>query len=166
MAGFHTKTFIKHDDYMTPRYAWENIKEYIPNNMVIWEAFYGDGKSGTHLKDMGFDVIHEQVDFFENDLGEIIVSNPPFSKSKEIMNRLLVLDKPFILILPSSKINTSYFRAWKDKSIQIIIPRKRIHFEKKIDGKTPENYKSSCNFDCFYYCHKLNLPNDIIWLED
>ena len=30
MAGFHTKTFIKHDDYMTPFYAWDNIKQYIP----------------------------------------------------------------------------------------------------------------------------------------
>ena len=46
MAGFHTKTFIKHDDYMTPKYAWENIEHIIPNDKVIWEAFYGDGKSG------------------------------------------------------------------------------------------------------------------------
>ena len=27
MAGFQTKTFSKHDDYMTPKSAWENIKE-------------------------------------------------------------------------------------------------------------------------------------------
>ena len=80
MAGFHTKTFIKHDDYMTPRHAWEAIKEYIPQDQTIWEAFYGDGDSGNHLKDMGFPVIHEPVDFFTNDLGDIIVSNPPFSK--------------------------------------------------------------------------------------
>tara|TARA_R110001606_G_scaffold390579_1_gene557674 strand:- start:58 stop:558 length:501 start_codon:yes stop_codon:yes gene_type:complete len=166
MAGFQTKTFIKHDDYMTPKYAWENIKEYIPQDKVIWEAFYGDGKSGNYLSDMGFNVIHEPVDFFENDLGDIIISNPPFSKSKEVMKRLLVLDKPFIIIFPSSKLITNYFREWKDKHLQIIIPRKRIHFIKKIDGETPENYKSKCNFDCFYYCYKMNLPNDIIWLEE
>ena len=41
MAGFHTKTFAKHDSYMTPKSAWENIKEYIPKDKVIWEAFYG-----------------------------------------------------------------------------------------------------------------------------
>ena len=29
MAGFHTKTFIKHDDYMTPKHAWEDIKHLI-----------------------------------------------------------------------------------------------------------------------------------------
>ena len=160
MAGFHTKTFLKHDDYMTPKSAWENIKEYIPNDKVIWEAFYGDGKSGNHLRELGFNVIDEPVDFFDNDLGDIIVSNPPFSKSKEIMKRLLILDKPFILIFPSSKITTSYLREWKDKHIQIIIPRKRIQFIK--NGDELEN---KCNFDCFYYCYKMNLENDIIWLE-
>ena len=166
MAGFHTKTFLKHDDYMTPKYAWEDIKQYIPKDKVIWESFYGDGKSGSHLKDLGFDVIHEPVDFFENDLGEIIVTNPPFSKVKEIMKRLLVIDKPYILILPSSKINTFYFRDWKDKNIQIIIPKKRIHFEKLIDGKKPDGWRNACNFDCFYYCYKMNLPRDIIWLDN
>ena len=165
MAGFHTKTFLKHDDYMTPKYAWENIKDFIPRNKLIWEAFYGDGKSGNYLQELGFDVIHEPVDFFENNLGEIIVSNPPFSKAKQIMKRLKELDKPFILILPSSKINTSYFRDWKDKGLQIIIPRKRIHFKKLIDGKIPDGWKNSCNFDCFYYCYKIGLSKDITWLE-
>jgi hypothetical protein len=163
MASFHTKTFIKHDDYMTPKYAWEHIKDYIPKK-VIWEAFYGDGKSGRYLKELGFEVIHEDVDFFESDLGEVIVSNPPFSKTKEVLQRLKVLDKPFIMILPSSKINTSYFRAWKDK-LQIIIPPKRIHFEKHIDGEIPEGWKNACNFDCFYYCYKINLEKDIVWLN-
>ena len=164
MAGFHTKTFLKHDDYMSPRYAWENIAHLIPKDKIIWEAFYGDGKSGTYLEELGFNVVHEPIDFFENDYGEIIVSNPPFSKIKEIMKRLSEIDKPFIIILPCSKINTSYFREWKNK-IQIIIPRKRIHFEKQIEGKTPNGWKNACNFDCFYYCYKMDLPKDIIWLE-
>ena len=43
---------------MTPKYAWENIKQYIPNNKIIWEPFYGDGKSGDNLKELGFNVIH------------------------------------------------------------------------------------------------------------
>ena len=168
MAGFHTKTFLKHDDYMTPKYAWENIKDYIPKNKVIWEAFYGDGKSGTYLEELGFKTIHNKDDdFFETNKGDILVSNPPFSKSKEVLERIVELDKPFIMILPSSKINTQYVRnLFKDKKdkLQIIIPRKRIHFEKKIEGKTPENWKNACNFDCFYYCWKINLKRDITWL--
>jgi hypothetical protein len=171
MAGFHTKTFFKHDDYMTPKYAWENIKQFIPTDKIIWEAFYGDGASGKYLTELGFNVIHEKVDFFENDLGDIVVSNPPFSKTKEVLKRLKDLDKPFILILPSSKINTSYFRDFfgGDKKLQIIIPRKRIHFEKHINGEKPKDWKNACNFDCFYYCYKIDLKidlkNDITWLK-
>ena len=165
MAGFHTKTFTNHNDYMTPKYAWENIIDYIPKDKVIWEAFYGDGKSGDYLSELGFDVIHEPIDFFKEDRGEIIISNPPFSQSKAVMERLMILDKPFIIIFPASKICTSYMRAWKDKEIQIIIPRKRIHFTKLVDGKVPDNYKSKCNFDCFYYCYKKRIEKDIIWLE-
>ncbi len=159
MAGFHTKTFLKHDDYMTPKYAWENIQQYIPKDKIIWEAFYGDGKSGNDLSELGFNVIHKQIDFFENNEGDIIVSNPPFSLAKQIMPRLKELDKPFILIMPSSKINTQYFKPFKNQ-IQIIIPRKRIQFIK--NGNELNN---KCNFDCFYYCYKMNLPRDIIWLE-
>jgi len=167
MAGFHTKTFIKHDDYMTPKYAWENIAMFIPKDKIIWEAFYGDGVSGNYLKELGFNVIHEQVDFFENNLGEIIISNPPFSKVRDIMPRLKELNKPFILIMPSSKIFTSYMREnfKNDNNLQIIIPRKRIHFIKNINGEKPENYKSCCNFDCFYYCWKMELSNSITWLD-
>jgi hypothetical protein len=166
MASFHSKTFQKHDDYMTPKYVWENIKEYIPK-VKIWEAFFGDGNSGEYLKELGFNVIHEERDFFteQPDKWDIIVSNPPFSKTKEIMKQLLIYDKPFILILPSSKINTSYFREWRDKGLQIIIPRKRIHFLKLVNGKVPDKWKNACNFDCFYYCYKINLPKDIIWLN-
>ena len=167
MAGFHTKTFMKHDDYMTPRSAWENIKQFIPKDKVIWEPFYGDGKSGEYLREItGNEVIHEPVDFFENDLAEVIISNPPFSKSKEVISRLVLLDKPFIIIMPSSKINTSYFReTFMNKGLQIIIPKKRIHFNKLVNGKTPEKWKNACYFDCFYYCYKMNLPRDIVWLE-
>lgn len=168
MATFTNKGFIKHDDYMTPKYAWEDIKKYIPTDKVIWEAFYGDGKSGSQLKELGFNVVHEPVDFFENDLGDVVVSNPPFTKVPDVLKRLVELDKPFIMIMPCSTLTTQYFRKLFSKSedrIQIIIPRRRIHFVKLINGKRPENWKNACNFDCFYFCYKINLPNDMLWLD-
>ena len=170
MAGFHTKTFLKHDDYMTPNHAWEDIKHFIPKDKIIWEAFYGDGESGKYLKEkMNLNIIHEPIDFFDdNTLPEydMILSNPPFSKSKEVFKRLKELNKPFIIICPFSKINTSYVREnYKNQKLQIIIPRKRIHFIKLVDGKVPDKWKNACNFDCFYYCYKMNLPNDIMWLD-
>jgi len=164
MAAFTHETFIKEDDYMTPKHAWEDIRQFIPTDKIIWEAFYGDGQSGTHLTEMGYDVIHEPIDFFEEDRGEVIVTNPPFSLAKQIMPRLLELDKPFILLMPSSKINTQYMRIFKNK-LQIIIPPKRINFLKMDkDGNVVPT--KSCNFECFYYCYKIGLPNDIVWLEN
>jgi hypothetical protein len=163
MAKFYKETFINYDDYMTPKSVWEDIKDFIPKDAVIWEAFYGNGESGEYLKELGFNVIHQNIDFFDNNLGDIIVSNPPFSKLKEILIRLEELDKPFILIMPSSKINTQYFRRWKDKNIQIIIPKKRINFDKIVNGKISDK-KSQCNFDCFFYCYKIGLKKDIIFL--
>ena len=168
MAGFSTKSFIKYDDYMTPKYAWENIKDYIPNNKIIWECFFGDGKSGNDLKDMGFSVIHEEIDFFKNNKGDILISNPPFSKKKEVFKRLKQLDKPFIMICPLNVINSNYIRDLFNDSndrLQIIIPRKRIQFIKKVNGEIPKDNENKCNFDCFYYCYKLNLDRDIIWLK-
>ena len=52
-----------------------------------------------------------------------------------------------------------------DNDLQIIIPKKRIHFTKKINGEIPKDWGDSCYFDCFYYCYKMNLPNNLNWLD-
>jgi len=157
---------VKQDEYMTPQSAWENIAHLIPKDKVIWEAFYGDGESGKYLTQLGFEVIHEPIDFFKNNLGELVVSNPPFSQSKNVMGRLKELDKPFILILPTSKLCSQYIREhFKNNELQIIIPKKRINFIKLVNGKVPKDFKSCCSFDCFYYCYKMGFEKDITWLE-
>ena len=160
MAGFCTKTFMVEDDYMTPKEAWANIIDYIPKDKTIWEPFYGDSNSGKYLRELGYNVIHENEDFFEHNKGDIIVSNPPFSKYKEILIRLLKIDKPFILILPISKLCTNTIRTHftNDHKLQLIIPRRRIQFSKN------GSQKNKCNFDCAYYCFKMNLERDITWL--
>ena len=85
--------------------------------------------------------------------------------AQEIIHKLKEYNKPFIIIMPCSKICTSYIRnAFINDKLQIIIPRRRIHFTKIINGKEDKK-KSSCNFDCFYYCWNMNLSKDIIWLE-
>ena len=170
MASFHTKTFSKHDDYMTPKSAWGSISHIIPKDKVIWEPFFGDGQSGEHLRELGCkEVIHENIDFYENDRGEVTVSNPPFSDTKRIILRLKALGKPFILILPQSKLNTGYMRESFNDTIdplQIVIPRKRVQFIKMVGGVVQEKQENKCNFDCFWYCWKIGLPRDITYLEE
>jgi len=166
MASFHTKTFTKHDNYMTPKNAWENISEFIPKDKVIWESFAGNGNSSTFLTELGFDVICKEEDFFTSNYGEIIITNPPFSLKKEVFTRLKELDKPFIIICPCSMIIAQYFRKlFSEEKIQIIIPRKRIQFIKTDDEGNILPTENKCNFDCFYYCWKMNLDKDITWLE-
>ena len=166
MASFHTKKFKVYDDYMTPESAWKAIDKYIPKDKVVWEPFYGNGESGTLLKKYCKDVIHKDIDFFTNNEGEQVISNPPYSMKKEVLTRLKELNKPFILIMPCSTLATTYCRNLFKNDIQIIIPRTRIQFI-KIDKDTKKIIETpnKCNFDCFYYCYKMNMERDITYLE-
>ena len=166
MTTFVTGSFLKYDDYITPSSAWTSIKHLIPPDKIVWEPFYCDGQSGDDLRALGFEVIHEPVDFYAGARGDIVVSNPPFSDTKAILTQLVEWNKPFILILPASKITTQYFRALfaGDARLQIIIPRKRIQFTKKNTDGTLER-GGRCSFDCFYFCWKIGLDKAITWLE-
>ncbi len=168
MATYKDYNPSRFNDFMTPEYVWDWIIDYIPKDKLIWEAFYGDGESGKYLSNKGFNIIHNQDDFFKNNKGDIVVSNPPFEKKKEIINRLVELDKPFILIVPISTLAYQYTRILKD-DIQIMIPPKRIRF-KRYDKETNSIFKDwekhNSAFDCVFLCYKMKLEKDIIWLNN
>tara|TARA_R110002124_G_scaffold26512_1_gene95434 strand:+ start:421 stop:882 length:462 start_codon:yes stop_codon:yes gene_type:complete len=152
--ALYTKNNCKiQDDYKTPIKIWRDIMDYIPKDKKIWAPFYYKGEHT--LKDLGYDIIHQEEDFFKVDRGEIVVDNPPFSIKKQVLERLVKLDKPFILIMPASTLCYKYARIIKDK-IQIIIPNGRVKYLD--NGKSP-------SFDSLYYCYKMNLPKDIIYLD-
>ena len=149
------------DNYITNKEDWERIKDYIPKDKKIWSPFYCDGKQKQYFKDMGFDIIHEDRDFFSyTPEYDMVIDNPPFSKKKEILAKLKELDKPFILIAPSMMLSYKYFQE-DYKDIQILIPYKRINFKHLNSDK--KNY--SPPFASFYYCYKMNLPKDLIFIE-
>ena len=149
------------DNYITNKEDWERIKHYIPKDKKIWSPFYCDGKQKQYFNDMGFDIIHEDRDFFSyTPEYDMVIDNPPFSKKKEILARLKELDKPFILIAPSMMLSYKYFQE-DYKDIQILIPYKRINFKHLNSDK--KNY--SPPFASFYYCYKMNLPKDLIFIE-
>ena len=76
------------DNYATDKLGWEIIQEYIPKNKVIWSPFYCDGKQKEYFEEMGYNIIHEDKDFFSYVPNyDIIIDNPPFSKMKEICFR-------------------------------------------------------------------------------
>jgi hypothetical protein len=148
------------DNYATDKKGWEIIKEYIPKDKVIWSPFYCDGKQKDYFKEMGFDIIHEDKDFFSyTPEYDIIVDNPPFSKLRDILNKLKELDKPFILIMPSSKINAVWFQKLFKDHLQVIIPLKKIPFT-NLNQDIPFNF----NWGTYYYCYKMNLGKDLLFI--
>jgi hypothetical protein len=149
------------DNYITNPEDWERIKQYIPTDKKIWSPFYCDGKQKEYFKNMGFDIIHEDEDFFENNKGDIIIDNLPFSKKKEVLKKLKEIDKPFIMIMPSVILCYKYFQTDFKDHLQIIIPYNRIKF--KHLNSNNKNYTPP--YASFFFCYKMNLPKDLIFID-
>jgi len=160
-------TLVENDIYYTPKYIWENILHYLDPNKIYLDPFYGDGSNIENLKELGLNCIGADIDYFDaldNLDYDVIITNPAFSKNilTEFLYNLSAINKPFIIILPITKIFSKYFKnAFRQyKDIQLIIPQSRISFI------NPNNFsnKSNPSFVCAYICYKLDLPADILFL--
>ena len=151
---------VKNDEYYTKKESWTDIAQYLPRDKVIWECFYSErSRSAEYLRELGFDVVYKPVDFFEENLGDILVSNPPFSKKKEVFARLKELGKPFVMLVPTNTIHTKYFtETFHDEQIQLIMPWRKRQFDSPIYNLHPRG----CSFNTLYVCYKMNLPKDVI----
>tara|TARA_R110000765_G_scaffold268162_2_gene367170 strand:+ start:1522 stop:2007 length:486 start_codon:yes stop_codon:yes gene_type:complete len=148
------------DEYFTPRIYWESIKELIPNE-TLWEAFYGDGSSAQHLRDLGFNVLEDTGDFFKvaSKHKETIVSNAPFSKLYEVLKTLVDMPNKFILIIPIPKLaHRKVYSIMKKMNIQVIIPNHYTGFVvNSIQTRCPPVYMC-------YITRGLELDRDLVYL--
>jgi len=176
MANFKDSPhFAINDQYYTPKSAWQQISHLIPTDKVIWEAFMLNSnlsKSKQNLIELGKNVIGEtDYDYFnkcEELEYDLIVSNIPFDKEIKIpiLQKLVQVDKPFIIIMNSMNVFSNYFNnIFKNnrKDLQIIYPKGKIHFEKLEDNTT--ELKKNCSFYCVYVAYKMNIPNDKLYLD-
>ena len=149
------------DNFTTNSDEWKRIKKFIPKNKVIWSPFYCDGKQKEYFAEMGFDIIHEDKDFFTyTPEYDIVIDNIPFSKKREVLKKLKEIDKPFMILCSSVlMISTWFFKMFKE-DLQIIIPLKKINCTNLNENK-PFNF----NWGIYIYCYKMNLPKDIILLN-
>jgi len=152
--------FENDDDYMTPKEVWESIAHLLPKDKIIYEPFYGDGKSGEYLTELGFKVEHHDIDFFEDPSFEydILVSNPPYSMKSKIFKRLAQIDKPYVMLVPVSTMTKKFLKTYFQDKIQIIIPKSRIHFIKN-GVQTKASW-----FDTLFIAYRMNLEKDITFL--
>lgn len=157
----------ENNEYYTPKEVFQDILHYLDRDKIYLEPFYGDGCNIQNLKELGLNVIGVDLDCFEllqTVQYDVIITNPAFSKNLliEFLYNLSSLDKPFIIILPITKIFSKYFKtAFRQyKDIQIIIPKNRMGFN---DPRRPSK-KSNPSFVCAYITYKLQLPSDILFL--
>lgn len=156
------------DDYNTPKYVWDILTDYfnLDKNIVIYEPFYSNGNSKKYLEELDYkNIIHNNECFFENYKKyefDIIISNPPYTIKQKILKILYEIDKPFILIVPTSIISKLYMKnIFKHDlvHIQYVIPQRRLQFE-RLDGY---NQRRTC-FDTLFLCYKMNLPRDVNYI--
>ena len=164
MVSFSLNTenikLIKDDDYNTPKIVFQSIKHLVPKDKIIWECFYGDGNSGKYLKELGFNVETEDIDFFTDPSFnyDILISNPPYSIKAKVFKRLAQIDKPFMMLVPVATITKLYLKKYFKDKIQIVIPERRIQFVK--NGIQTDR----CYFDTIWICYKMGFDKDIIFL--
>ena len=150
----------KNDNYTTNKEGWEKIKKFIPDNKIIYSPFYSDGNMKQYFSDMGYDIIHNNEDFFESYTNydyDIIIDNIPFSRRREIFKKLKEIGKPFIIICLSTIICSKWFYSLFKNDLQIIIPENRTTF---FNIDTP-NKKYTPPLGTFYFCYKMNLEKDL-----
>jgi len=149
------------DNYATDKLGWKIIQEYIPKDKKIWAPFYCDGKQKEYFAEMGFDIIHEDKDFFSyTPEYDIIIDNVPFSKWNDIAIKLKEIDKPFILIMFPKVFLLKGFQNLFKEHLQLIIPNKRPTFTHLTNGK--KGYTPP--FGTWYFCYKMNLEKDLIFI--
>lgn len=163
------------DDYETPQSALDMVLDELdPTKVCIWEPFAGTGYSSNYMRSRGFVVtngVHE--DFFDHvtippspfqHLDIVVVTNPPFSKKRKILEKFHELGVTRIaILLPVGSVFLKYWRElFPMQNFQIIIHRGRCKF---LNPTTSLPIKGTCNFDCSWFLSNLNLPNDITFKE-
>lgn len=162
---------IKHvytvnDDYRTPRYLVSCLEPFILDFMkrhginrplVVYCPFdTAESEYVRYFKEAEAKVIYGDIktgqDFFDTPIPEcdLVISNPPFSRKREIMVKLFAAKKPFALLMNLQAMQYQemgqlfYEEEQRSESIQFIIPDKKVSF----DGNTAA-------FCSGYYCWKF-----------
>jgi len=156
----------KNDEMYTPEYAVIPVLEYIKKDWVVWCPF--DKKNSEFVKQISkknkviFSHIDDGQDFFTYEPKEhydAIISNPPFTKKRQIFERALSFGKPIALLMSNTWLNDKYSK-WvfyeKDKDMQLLMFNKRIEY---FDSKGITRHKIT--FSSSYYCNGI-LPKGIV----
>lgn len=123
------------DEYYTPPILVESIIKYADQYDTIQCPFdTDDSEFVIQLKKAGHRVIATHIwngqDFFTyepNENYDALISNPPFTKKLEVLERLYKLDKPFAMVLGLPILNYQEVgEFFLDKELQLLIVDKKL----------------------------------------
>jgi len=152
-------SFNVKDEYYTPKILVEPIIKYIKPSSIVWCPFDTDESEFVILlRETGHTVIATHIwngkDFFEYEPSnyDYIISNPPFSRKLEVLDRLYKLNKPFAMVMGLPILNYQEVgQFFIGKDLQLLIVDKKVSF----DGNT-------ASFNNSYFCRNI-LPRDIMF---
>lgn len=158
------------DEFYTPEYAINPIMKYIKPNSTIWCPF--DEEDSLFVKKFrseGHIVIATHIntgtDFFTCEVPECdyIISNPPYSRKGEVLQRLFQIGKPFAMLVGVVGLFESQkrFDMFASNDFEILYMNRRIAYFKDYSEQKP-----SLNppFSSVYLCSGM-LPKQIVFEE-
>lgn len=128
-GGIMDAVSIRGDEYYTREKDAETIAQHIIRPLTVWLPFNDRGKAFEKvLKEHGHKCICTDGDFFTTDPPagvQAVISNPPFSRKKEVLLRLERLGLKYVLIMPILFLNDG---VPLDYATQVMFFRKRMYF--------------------------------------
>jgi len=149
------------DEIYTPQIAIECLLPYLKEKTIIWDSAFGSGKLASYFEEKGFIVVgNDSVDFLNEEVDcSYIITNPPYSMKDEFLKRAYELNKPFAFLMPLTALEgKKRGELYRKYGIQLIIPNKRINF-------IMPNKQGSSWFQTAWFCYKLSLPKDLMFVE-
>ncbi len=145
-------------DFQTPPEALEPLYPYLKKKWFIWEPACGKGNLVNALAARGFDVegtdIVDGFDFMKGLLYgfDCIITNPPYARKQEFLERCYHFGKPFALLLPLTIFETRKRQDLFEKyGVEVIFMPKRVNFE------TPSGRGGGSWFATAWITHGLNI---------
>ena len=152
------------DDFQSPPEILEPLVPYIPKHWVIFEPCRGKRNLVRKLHREGYATLSSDIldgpeyDFLTYEPGfpyECVITNPPFSKKFEFLQRCYELGKPFALLMPLAALDTVKRQSlYKQHGIELLVLPKQVDF-RNLSGKI-------ARFACAWFCHRV-LPHPLIF---
>ena len=136
-------------------YTYHKVSTQRQNHLVsLWYRWFPFRKRADKTRLQGCELAHWQwpeLYEYEPKQWDIIVSNPPFTKKREIFEHSISFGKPFALIMTTTWLKDSaHKQLFRDVDQQLLMFDRRIEFtDKKI------------TFSCSYFCRDI-MPKQII----